>query len=64
MALYTMRVARDQEHIEKLLVQSRVDALPSVSPAVPASLARFAGWFNCAAMIAMAALWLYVGFIS
>ena len=64
MALYTMRVARDQEHIERLLVQSRVDALPSVRPAVPASLARFAGWFNCAAMIAMAALWLYVGFIS
>src|SRR5438445_7577352 len=26
-------------------------------------LARFAGWFNCAAMLAMAALWLYVGFI-
>jgi hypothetical protein len=64
MALYTMRVAHDQEHIEKLLVQSRVDALPSVGPAVPTSLARFAGWFNCAAMIAMAALWLYVGFIS
>lgn len=64
MALYTMHVARDQEHIEKLLVQSRVDALPSVGPAVPTSLARFAGWFNCAAMIAMTALWLYVGFIS
>jgi hypothetical protein len=35
MALYTMHVARDQEHLEKLLVQSRVDALPSVGPAVP-----------------------------
>jgi len=63
MALYTMHVARDQEHIENLLVQSHVDALPSVGPAVPASLARWAGWFNWAAMIAMAALWLYVGFI-
>jgi len=51
MALYTSRVAHDQ-------------ALPACGPAVPASLARFAGWFNCAAMIAMAALWLYVGFIS
>ena len=63
MALYTMRVAHDQEHIEKCLVQSNVDALPSCGPAVPASLARFAGWFNCAAMLAMAALWIYVGFI-
>ena len=63
MALYTLRVARDQEHIEHLLIQSHVDALPSVGPAVPASLARLAGWFNCAAMIAMAALWVYVGFI-
>ena len=63
MALYTMRVAHDQEHIERLLVQSNVDALPSCGPAVPGSLARFAGWFNCAAMLAMAALWLYVGFI-
>jgi hypothetical protein len=62
MALYTMHVARDQAHIEKLLVQSNVDALPSCGPAVPASLARFAGLFNCAAMIAMAALWIYVGF--
>ena len=64
MALYTMRVAHDQEHIEKLLVESNVDALPLVGPAVPASLARFAGWFSCTAMLAMAALWLYVGFIS
>jgi len=30
---------------------------------VVASLALWAGCFNCAAMIAMAALWLYVGFI-
>jgi hypothetical protein len=62
MAIYTMNVARDQEHIEKLLVQSNVKALPSCGPGVPASLARFAGWSNCAAMLAMAALWLYVGF--
>jgi hypothetical protein len=64
MALYTMHVAQNQEHIEKLLVQSNAAALPACGPAVPASLARFAGWFNCAAMLAMAALWLYVGFIS
>lgn len=64
MALYTSRVARDQEHIEKCLVQSHAAVLPSCGPAVPASLARYAGWFNCAAMIAMTALWLYVGFIS
>ena len=63
MALYTMHVARDQEHIEKLLVQSHLDPLPSCGPGIPGSLARFAGWFNCAAMLAMAALWLYVGFI-
>jgi hypothetical protein len=62
MALYTMRVEQHQERIENLLVQSHLDALPSVGPALPASLARWAGWFNCAAMIAMAALWLYVGF--
>lgn len=31
--------------------------------ACPQAAFRFAGWFNCAAMIAMAALWLYVGFI-
>jgi hypothetical protein len=64
MALYTSRVAHDQEEIENCLVQSNAAALPACGPAVPASLARFAGWFNCAAMIAMAALWLYVGFIS
>jgi len=64
MALYTMRVERDQEKIENCLVQSHAAAPPVCGPAVPASLARFAGWFNCAAMLAMAALWLYVGFIS
>lgn len=64
MALYTSRVARNQEEIEICLVQSHATALPACGAAVPASLARFAGWFNCAAMIAMAALWLYVGFIS
>jgi hypothetical protein len=64
MALYTSRVARDQEQIENCLVQLHAGALPPCGPAVPASLARFAGCFNCAAMLAMAALWLYVGFIS
>jgi hypothetical protein len=63
MAFYTSRVARDQENIESCLLQSHAAVLPSCGPAVPASLARFAGWFNCAAMIAMAALWIYVGFI-
>ena len=63
MALYTLRVAHDQEDIENCLVQSHAAARPSCGPAVPASLAQWAGWFNCAAMIAMAALWLYVGFI-
>jgi hypothetical protein len=63
MALYTLRVAHDQEHIENVLVQSHVDARLSVGPTVPTLLAQWAGWFNCAAMVAMAALWLYVGFI-
>jgi hypothetical protein len=63
-ALYTSRVARSQDEIERSLLQSHAAALPSCAPAVPASLARFAGSFNCAAMLAMAALWLYVGFIS
>jgi len=63
MALYTLRVAHDQEQIENCLVQSHAAARPSCGPAIPASLAQWAGWFNCAAMIAMAALWLYVGFI-
>ena len=64
MALYTSHVARQQEEIENCLLQSHAAALPECGPSVPASLARFAGWFNCAAMIAMSALWLYVGFIS
>src|SRR6266850_3924446 len=63
MALYTLRVAHDQEDIENCLVQSHAAARPSCGPAVPGSLARLAGWSNCAAMLAMAALWLYVGFI-
>jgi len=62
MALYTSRVARDQEHLENLLSQSHVFALPSVGPAVPTLLAQWADWFNCVAMIAMAGLWAYVGF--
>jgi hypothetical protein len=57
-------VACQQEDIENCLVQSQAEVLPACGPAVPASLARFAGWFNFAAMIAMAVLWLYVGFIS
>ena len=64
MALYTMRAARDQEQIENCLVQLHAATPAACGLAVPASLARFAGWFNCAAMLAMAALWLYVGFIS
>ena len=64
MALYTMRVARDQEQIENCLVQLHAATPAACGLAVPASLARFAGWFNCAAMLAKAALWLYVGFIS
>ena len=63
MALYTLRVAHDQEHIENCLVQSHAAARPSCGPAVPALLAQWAGWFNCVAMLAMAALWFYVGFI-
>ncbi len=62
-AVYTAHVAHDQEHIEGLLTQSHVGAWPSVGPAVPASLAQWGGWSNCAAMLAMAALWLYAGFI-
>ena len=64
MALYTMRVAREQEQIENCLLQSHAAARSPCGPAVPTSLALFAGWFNCAAMIAMAVLWFYVGFIS
>ena len=64
MALYTSHVAGQHEEIENCLVQSHASTLPACGPAVPTSLARLAGWFNCAAMIAMAALWLYVGFIS
>jgi hypothetical protein len=62
MALYTARVARDQEHIEELLVQSHPGGRPSIKPAVPTLLAQLGGWSNCAAMLAMAALWIYVGF--
>jgi hypothetical protein len=64
MALYTSRVARDQEHLENLLSQSHVFALPYVGPAVPTLLAQWADWFNCVAMIAMAGLWAYVGFFG
>jgi hypothetical protein len=62
-ALYTVHVAQDQEQIEQLLIQSHPSARPSIRPAIPALLAQWGGWSNCAAMLAMAALWLYVGFI-
>jgi hypothetical protein len=61
-AVYTVHVAHDQEQIEGLLTQSQVSARPTVRSAVPAWLAQWGGWSNCAAMLAMAALWLYVGF--
>jgi len=63
MAIYTVRVAHDQEHIEDLLTQSHGGARPSIRPAIPALLGQLGGWSNCAAMLAIAALWLYVGFI-
>lgn len=61
-ALYTVHV-HDQDHVEGLLTQSHPGGWPSVRPAVPALLAQWAGWSNCAATPAMAALWFYVGFI-
>src|SRR5947207_14756878 len=54
MALYTSRVAHDQEEIENCLAQSNVAALPACWPAAPAWLARCAGSRNCAAMTCMA----------
>jgi hypothetical protein len=62
-ALYTVHVAHDQDHIEDLLTQSHPGGRPSVRPAVPSLLAQWGGWSNCAAMLAMAALWIYAGFI-
>ena len=62
-ALYTVHVANDQDHIEGLLTQSHPGGRPSVRPAVPSLLAQWGGWSNCAAMLAMAALWIYAGFI-
>ena len=62
MALYTVHVAHDQEHIEGLLIQSHPGGRPSIKPAVPTFLAQLGGWSNCAAMFAMAVLWIYVGF--
>ena len=61
--LYTVHVAHDQEHIEDLLTQSDPGGRPLIRPAVPALLAQWGGWCNCAAMLAMAVLWFYVGFI-
>jgi hypothetical protein len=63
MALYTLHVAHDQEHIEELLTQSDPGERPSVRSAVPSLLAQWGDWSNCAAMFAMSALWFYVGFI-
>src|SRR6267378_5339783 len=60
---YTVHVAPDQEHIEDLLTQSDAGGRPSITPAVPALLAQWGGWCNWAAMLAMAVLWFYVGFI-
>ncbi len=62
-ALCTVHVANDQDHIEGLLTQSHPGGKPSVRPAVPSLLAQWGGWSNCAAMLAMAALWIYAGFI-
>jgi hypothetical protein len=62
-ALYTVHVAHDQDHIEGLLTQSHPGGRPPIRPAVSALLAQWGGWSNCAAMLAMAVLWLYVGFI-
>ena len=63
MAPYTVHVAQDQERIEALLTQSHGGAQSSIRPAVPALLAQWAGCSNCAAVLAMGVLWLYVGFI-
>jgi hypothetical protein len=62
-ALYTVHVAHDQDHVEDLLTQSHPGGRPSITPAVPALLAQWGGWSNCAAMLAIAALWIYAGFI-
>ena len=62
-AFYTVHVGHNQGHIEDLLTRSHPGTRPSIKPAVPALLAQLAGWSNCAAMLAMAALWIYVGFI-
>ena len=62
-ALYTVHMAHDQDHIEGLVTQSHPDGRPPIRPAVPALLAQWGGWSNCAALLAMAGLWLYVGFI-
>jgi hypothetical protein len=63
LALYTVHVAHNQAHIEDLLTQSHPGTRQSIKPAVPELLAQLAGWSNCGAMLAMAALWIYVGFM-
>src|SRR5438128_10302226 len=45
--------------IEELLIQSHPDVRPSIRSVVPALLVQWGGWSNCAAMLAMAVLWLY-----
>src|SRR5438046_6617556 len=63
-ALYTVHVAHDQEQIEQLLTQSHPSARPPIRPAVPALLAQWGGWSNCAAMLAHGRLVALRGFHS
>lgn len=60
MSLHSRRVRKDQERIEALLLETDRVPPPSAPPAISVAMTMWAGWANCLAMTAMAAIWLYV----
>ena len=65
MAKFSLRSGKQLEQARRALLQDRVeygDGIPAAS--LPVGLARWAGWANLGAMLAMMALWLGAGLIK
>lgn len=65
MAKFSLRSGKQLEQARKALLQDRVehgDGIPAAS--LPVGLARWAGWANFGAMLAMVALWIGAGLVK